>query len=197
MSKPSFTPKELVFIAAYMANGFNGTQAAMTAGWSPTNPNAAGVKAHELLRNPKIKAEVERRTAERLAKLAMSAEEWAAEVGKLARSSMREVLHVTADGDPYIDLAKASPEFMDAMEAAEIEDFVDRRERDAEGNVVSRDVRRVKVKLHSKLKALELVGKHLKLLTDRTEVDVGEGFAEVLDQAFARAEQARRKRIAG
>ena len=45
------TPKQQAFIHAYIANGGNGTQAAITAGYSP---KGAGVQAHDLLKMEKI-----------------------------------------------------------------------------------------------------------------------------------------------
>lgn len=56
---PTITPKQKRFCLEYVVD-HNGTQAAIRAGYSPTNPNAAGVMAHELLRIPKIKDEIQR-----------------------------------------------------------------------------------------------------------------------------------------
>jgi phage terminase small subunit len=57
-------------------------------------------------------------------------------------------------------------------------------------------VRRVKEKLRSpdlrvadKLKALELLGKHLKLFTEKIEIKADESFAELLRQARERAQR--------
>lgn len=46
------TPKQQAFIHAYIANGGNGTQAAITAGYSP---KGAAVQAHDLLKMEKIR----------------------------------------------------------------------------------------------------------------------------------------------
>ncbi|HLB75004.1 MAG TPA: terminase small subunit [Sedimentisphaerales bacterium] len=53
--------RQKAFIEALPANQWNGTRAAVAAGYSP---KSAAVMAHRLLRNPKIAAELDKRTAQ-------------------------------------------------------------------------------------------------------------------------------------
>ena len=55
------TAKQKAFIEEVPKNQWNGTKAAIAAGYSE---KSAGVMAHRLLKNPKIIAELEKRTAE-------------------------------------------------------------------------------------------------------------------------------------
>ena len=55
------TAKQKAFIEAVPVNQWNGTKAALAAGYSKKN---AGVMAHRLLKNPKIAKELEKRMAE-------------------------------------------------------------------------------------------------------------------------------------
>jgi len=52
--------------------------------------------------------------------------------------------------------------------------------------------RTVKIKLHSKNAALEMLGKNLKLFTERFEVSPTDGLAELIAEARARVDDAKR-----
>ena len=66
-----FTEKQLKFIEAYEGNA---TQAARLAGYKGDD-NAMGVQGNQLLRNPKIAAEIRKRQQERLKPLIATREE--------------------------------------------------------------------------------------------------------------------------
>ena len=53
--------RQLAFVDAYISNGGNALQAAMTAGYSPKSAKAT---AYEILENPRIQAAIHARTAE-------------------------------------------------------------------------------------------------------------------------------------
>ena len=184
----ALTAQQQLFVAEYPVD-FNATQAAIRAG---ANPKGAHVTASRWLKMVKVQdalREAASARRDRLAQRHMDADEWLAEATKLARGSLRPLLHITADGDPYIDLAKADDDTLDALSAAEIEDFTDRRERDDEGNVIARDVRRVKIKMHDKVAALGLVGKHLGLLVERVKVEDADQLAEAMVAAMRKADK--------
>lgn len=185
-----FTPKQEAFCQSY-ARYSNATRAAKEAGYSE---KTAHVMGHELLKKPKIIELIETIRQARFKEHHASADEVLAELGRMARSNMGEVLHITPDGDPYVDLSKASPEFLASISEATIEDFTDSREVDEQGETIKRDVRRVKVKMHSKLGALTTLAKHHGLLTEKLEVTVAEDFADVMQKARDRAREARRAR---
>ncbi len=63
-SKEAAAKRRKLFIEAYVSNGGNGLQAAIKAGFSP---RSAGVTACQLLKEPNIRAEINRRTVEVLA----------------------------------------------------------------------------------------------------------------------------------
>lgn len=65
------TPKQQAFIHAYIANGGNGTQAAITAGYSP---RSAGVQAHELLRMEKIQKRLQPKRDEEKERLGLDSD---------------------------------------------------------------------------------------------------------------------------
>lgn len=190
-SEPLANARHEAFALEYIRNGGNGTQAAISAGYAK---GSAHVAASRLISDVKIAARVDNLRRSKLKALHMGADEVLAELAKVARASMRELLHITPDGDPYIDLSKASPETLDAISKAEIEDFVDGREVDDKGETIKRDVRRVKVTMHPKLNALTTLAKHHGLLEEKVTVTLDEDFAETMMRARQRAERARRER---
>lgn len=85
------------------------------------------------------------------------------ELRRIAFGGLGDFLRITPDGDPYIDLSRASREDLNTLDSTEIEDYVEGRGENA------RNVRRVKIKRADRLKALELLGKHFGLGNRREE----------------------------
>lgn len=88
------TVKRQAFLNAYFSNGFNGTQAAITAGFSVRSARSI---ASELLTFPDVQAEIKRR----LEQSAMPAEEVLARLSEEARASMADFL-VFRKRDPKV-----------------------------------------------------------------------------------------------
>jgi len=183
----ALTPKQESFCQGYARHG-NATRAAKEAGYAEKSAHS---QAHDLLKKPEISARINLVRAERWKALHMEDDELLAEAAKIARFNIGRILHVTPDGDPYIDLSKADDDDLAAITEVSIEDFTDGREVDDEGNTIKRDVRRVKAKAPNKLQALSLLMKQRGLLTDKLEVTAGEGFAEAMEAALRRSRQGR------
>lgn len=183
----SLNLKQQRFVLSYIGC-VNGTQAAKEAGYSA---KTAHQQACALLKHPNVREAIQQQKREQFKRMHMEADELLALIAGQARGQLGTVLHVTPDGDPYIDLSKATPEFMANVVEATIEDFTDGREVDEKGETIKRDVRRVKVKMTSPDSARVTLAKHLGLLIDRTEVGVSENFAEVFGAAMARAAAAK------
>lgn len=118
----------------------NGTKAARLAGYKG-NDNVLAVQAHENLRNPKIRAELDRRFAEH----AMSANEVLERLGDIARIDMSEFIEIK-HGIPFLDLEKA--------------------ERYSKLHLLKKfktGKQGVEIELYDKQAALETIGKHLGL----------------------------------
>lgn len=82
--------KRRVFVEAYLANGFNGTQAAIAAGYSVKR---AAVTASEILSDDLVKAYIE----ERMKQAQMSADEVLFRLGAIARGDMRELMMLSPE----------------------------------------------------------------------------------------------------
>lgn len=72
LTNNKFSIKELVFITTYLSNGFNGLEAVKQAGYKGKNDTALCVRASTLLREAKIReelqAQIEKRESEKIAK---------------------------------------------------------------------------------------------------------------------------------
>jgi phage terminase small subunit len=88
-SKASAADKRTAFVEAYFANGENGTQAAITAGFAP---KSAGVTAAKLLKDPRVLAEIANRRTELIANLELSTERTLKEVSRLAFCDPRKLI---------------------------------------------------------------------------------------------------------
>lgn len=89
-SKMSAEDKRKAFVEAYFANGGNGTQAAITAGFAE---KSAGVTAAKLLKDARVLAEIERRRIEIAANLELNTERTFKEVARIAYSDPRKIMN--------------------------------------------------------------------------------------------------------
>lgn len=134
----------------------NGTRAAIAAGYSP---KSASVTSCRLLRNAKVQAEVFQATEQRLERLEVTADAVIQELAKIAFANMKDYWSVREEGSLYVDLSRIT-----AVQAAGLADL-----RIDEYESASGRIRRTRVKLGPKTKALELLGKHLKLWNDKAQ----------------------------
>ena len=175
--------RQLKFVAAYIRT-LNGAAAAREAGYAP---RSARITASKLLTNANIAAAVHAAKGEQFRRMHMDADEVLAILAEAARSSMGQFLHLTPDGEPYLDLQNAPQSALANVQEATIEDFTDAREVGPDGQPTKRNVRRVKIKLVNKLDAVSQLMKHLNMLTAKREPPPSEGFVEAMRAAHARA----------
>lgn len=155
-SKP-LTPQELDFVRFYTSDPMrNATQAAKKAGYSGSG---VGTTARRLLKKPHVAAAIAAAQQAFQARadenLALTLDRVLDEFAKIAFANMGDFLRVGSNGDPYLDLSNLTREQSAVIQEATVEDYTAGRGEDA------RDVRRVKVKLYDKQKALMAIGTHL------------------------------------
>jgi phage terminase small subunit len=112
----------------------------------------------------------------------MTAQEVLEELTKLGRANMADYIQVGPNGDPILNLRGLNRSQGAALVEVTVEDFKDGRGADA------RDVRRVRFKLADKRGALNLLGKHHALFTERHVHEVNNIGAR-LTAALARLNQ--------
>ena len=119
-SKASAELKRTAFIEAFLSNGENATQAAIAAGYSAASAGRAGAR---LSKDVRILTELDKRRTELVKDLRLSTERLCLEVGRLAFSDPRRIMH--ADGRMKL------PHELDDDTAAAISSF----KMDVDGNI--------------------------------------------------------------
>lgn len=151
----SLTPRHARFVAEYVANGGNGTQAAIAAGYSPTS---AKFRASEMLTLPHVKAEMARLRGKVMDKLEVTVERVLKERARLAFFDPRKMFDADGKLLPIHELDEDSAAVIAGMEVEEtLIGTGDKRE------VVSRTR---KVKLSDKTASLTALEKHLGMYRD-------------------------------
>lgn len=142
------------FIEEYLID-LNGTQAAIRAGYSP---NGAGVRADGLLKNSNVRARIDKALAERSRRTGITQDRVLRELARMAFVNAPDVINMLdatmRDGAGEDDTA--------AIYSVKV-----KIRPTPDGNEIEREI-----KLHDKLKANELLMKHLGMLTDRVQADI-------------------------
>lgn len=160
----AFTARQERFIVEYVASG-NATRSAIAAGYSE---GSAHVQGSQLLSNPKIVEEVERRkqAIERkvLKKFEVTREWIVEELAKLARSNMADFTAFDEEGNPVLDFSDVDRDKMAAVREITSEVYTEGR-----GENASR-VKRTKFSLYDKRAALMDLAKLEGHVVDRQQL---------------------------
>ncbi len=136
------TPKQRRFVQEYLLD-LNATQAAIRAGYSRRTARAIG---SENLTKPDVVAAIERAQAERSARTELTQDRLLQELGAIAFADVRDLFDAEGNVRPIQLLAASSAAIVSGLEVVE-----------APGS----GERRLKVRLYDKLRALDLLGRHL------------------------------------
>jgi phage terminase small subunit len=164
--------KQATFVGEYLIDR-NGTRAAIAAGYAP---RSASVTSCRLLRNAKVQAAVSELTEERLERLEVTADTVLQELAKIAFANIGDYLSVGADGSVNVDISELTSVQAAALADLRIDEYASE----------NGSVRRTRIRLASKTKALELLGKHLKLWSDRFDHERTVNLAEEIRKARER-----------
>lgn len=147
------TDKQQRFVEEYLID-LNATQAAIRAGFSVKN---AGKIGPELLGKTRVKLAIDKAMAERSRRTGITQDRVLQELAKIAFVNATDVINMdeaTIRGD-------ANREDTAAIASVKVKTIPGE-----EGDIVEREV-----KMCDKLKALELIGKHLGMFTDKVNVN--------------------------
>lgn len=148
------TKKQKRFVEEYLID-LNATQAAIRAGYSPKTANEQGAR---LLANVSVHAELSKQMAERSKRTGINADRVVKELARIAFVKITDVV------DP-IDVTvrrDASDDDLAAVQSVKVKTMDSDK-----GSSEEREV-----KLNDKIRALELLGKHLGMWDDRFSVDM-------------------------
>lgn len=146
------TPKQLRFVDEYLID-LNATQAAIRAGYSAKTAAQIGER---LLRKVEIQAALSERMKEREQRTEITQDMVVAELAKIAFSDQRKVMTWGLSGVKLRDSESLTED--DAAIVSEVSETIT-----AAGGSL-------KLKTHDKVKALELLGKHLGMFKDKVEI---------------------------
>lgn len=146
------TKKQKRFCEEYLID-LNATQAAIRAGYSPDTAKAIGC---ENLTKPDIRAHIDRAMAERSRRTGVNADRVIQELAKIAFVNATDVI------DPKTATVKenALPEDTAAIQSVKVKTF-------------GEDGLEREIKMADKLKALEMLGRHLGMFKDKLELSGG------------------------
>lgn len=173
------TPKQKRFVEEYLVD-LNATQAAIRAGYSVKRADAIG---YENLRKPEIKDAIEKAQAERSVRTEVTMDRVVQELARIAFIDPRRVFRWGPNGVTLIDSDSLTDD-----EAAIVSEV---------SETITENGGSVRGKRYDKIKALELLGKHLGGFVDRCEltgrggaplcikIDYGDGDPDVDDDEGA------------
>ena len=144
------TKKQKRFIEEYLID-LNATQAAIRAGYSPDTAKAIGC---ENLTKPDIRAHIDRAMAERSKRTGVNADRVVQELAKIAFVNATEVI------DPKTATVRedALPDDTAAIQSVKVKTF-------------GEDGLEREIKMADKLKALEMLGRHLGMFKDKMDIE--------------------------
>lgn len=165
------TLKQSLFVSEYMKDK-NALQAAIRAGYSEAS---AGWRGCTLLKDPKVQAAIAERTEAAENRSQVTVDRVLLELSRIAFADTTKVAYIEGGR-----LRVADTKDLDAdtrLAISEISQSI--------GNTVT-----TKVKLHDKIRALELIGRHLAMFKDKLDVDAGETIVGILGELRRRREAA-------
>lgn len=168
------TAKQQAFVQEYLID-LNATQAAIRAGYSSSSAGAIG---DENLKKPEIKEEIDKAMAIRSKRTGITADRVLRELARIAFFDSTVVANV--DGRGSVTLMPT--DLLDADDRACISEI---------SETITKDGGSVKVKYHDKLKALDILAKHLKLTNETVTLEVSDKLAQAMIAARERAESAK------
>lgn len=157
MKGDKLTPKQIAFVEEYLID-MNATRAYKAAGYSVKSENAAGVEGFKLLRNPKIEAYLHKRMGERSKATQITAESTLRGINNIAEANITDVVTLVRE-----------PNGAYKMQIADF-DKLPRNIKAAIQSIKQNKDGSIEIKMHDKLKALELQAKHQGLFMERIEV---------------------------
>lgn len=151
------TAKQQRFVEEYLID-LNATQAAIRAGYSPKTAYSIG---NELLNKPDIRARIDKAIAERSARTGVNQDRIIRELARIAFIQAPDVINF----DDATLNNSASEDNLAAIASVKVKTIPT-----SDGEGVEREIR-----LADKLKALELLGKHIGMFTENIRMtgDVG------------------------
>jgi len=157
--KKGLSDRQQRFVLEYLVDG-NATQAYIRAGYAARGQSASAC-AEKLLRNAEVKTAIDEGMSKTLGRLEITRERVLAELARIAFGNKRALMKWGPHG-----LRLNDSEGLDDDDIAQVAEV---------SETTTKDGGSLKLKTHDKVKALELLGRHLVLFTDKSEVTGANG----------------------
>lgn len=145
--------KRQLFTEEYLID-LDATKAAVRAGYSPKTAHSQG---HRLLKDPVINAAIQQAMKERARRVELKADDVIEELRRIAFTNMSDVVSINESGATFLKNSESWPE--DSKSAVAEVAFIE-----------NNSGVHFRIKMHDKIKALELLGKHLGILRENIEI---------------------------
>ena len=146
------------FVAEYLID-LNGTQAAIRAGYSPRTANE---QAARLLADASVRAAVDEQMAERAERTKVTQDRVLQELARIGFADLRDAASWTSAGMELIASGELAVDTSAAIKEVKVVRTITRGKDDYEQERVEQ-----RVAMHDKRAALETIGKHLGMFTER------------------------------
>ena len=170
------TDKQIIFANEYLID-LNGTRAYKEAYPHVKNDNTAAAAATRLMNNPEVKDYIDKRIKDRLERIEVTQDDVIQELAAIAFANgsdyakvvTKPVLIQTSEGDyvPALD-SEGNQMYYQAVEIEETEELTKRQIKAISG--IKQGKNGIELTTYDKVKALELLGKHLGIFKDKVEV---------------------------
>jgi len=176
------TLKEQIFVREFLATG-NATKAAVVAGYSAATASVTGSK---LLRKAKVSAELAKLREKLFSKLEISAEKVLQGIAELAFFDIRKFFTPGGNLVPIHELDDQTARALKGCDVEKLFKHFGKGQAEESGTIT-------KIRTADRLEALELLGRHLKLFTDKIEVNDAQAIVQRLREGRARVAEMKKK----
>lgn len=160
------TAKQIRFVDEYLVD-FNATQAAIRAGYSEKTANTIGAQN---LAKLSIQAEISRRQKDLQRRTEVTQDRVVKELARIAFANIADYVHVETQTRTKDDGTETTYQIVMLSETEDLS--ADQR---AALATVKQSVNGVEIKLHDKIKALELLGRHIGMFNDKLSLSGTDG----------------------
>lgn len=167
--------KQEIFVREYLVDG-NGARAAKAAGYGK---NSAAAAASRLLTNVNIQKKLSALTSNRLEKLDISAERVLQGIAQVAFFDVRKFFNADGSLKAVADLDERTAFALKGLDVEKLFHHFGKGQAEEKGTIT-------KVRFADRLEALEMLGRNLKLFTDKLEITDAQAIVERLQQGRAR-----------
>lgn len=135
---------------------------------------------HSVFGRPDVQAEIERRKRKMAERNAVT-EDWVIQrLMEIANASVGDLIEIDETGVPKWNWKALTPSMRAAIGNFSVDEYVEGRGDDKALR------KKVKIQMHDKLRALEMLGKHLGMFKDKVEVSADQNLINLLNEGRAR-----------